>query len=65
MSLQIGFLVFPRVQQLDLTGPYDVLASMPDTEARLIWKSRDCITSSTGLVMRPDTTFDDCPLLEE
>jgi cyclohexyl-isocyanide hydratase len=64
MSLQIGFLLFPRVQQLDLTGPYDVLASMPETEVRLIAKTGDCITSSTGLVMRPDTTYDDCPPLD-
>jgi cyclohexyl-isocyanide hydratase len=64
MALQIGFLVFPRVQQLDLTGPYDVLASMPDTTARLVWKTRDPITSSTGMLLSPDTTFDDCPQLD-
>jgi cyclohexyl-isocyanide hydratase len=64
MALQIGFLIFPRVQLLDLTGPYDVLASMPDTEVRLIWKTRDCITSNTGFVMRSDTSFEDCPPLD-
>lgn len=64
MALQIGFLLFPRVQQLDLTGPYDVLASMPDTSARLVWKTRGPITSSTGMVLSPDTTFDDCPQLD-
>lgn len=64
MALQIGFLLFPRVQQLDLTGPYDVLASMPDTEVRLIWKTRDCITSSTGMVLTPNMTYDECPPLD-
>ncbi|WP_321910547.1 MULTISPECIES: DJ-1/PfpI family protein [unclassified Paraburkholderia] len=64
MALQIGFLVFPSVQQLDLTGPYDVLASMPDTQARLIWKTLDPVRSSTGLMLTPDTTFDDCPPLD-
>ncbi|MFP6560708.1 DJ-1/PfpI family protein [Paraburkholderia sp. B3] len=64
MALQIGFLIFPRVQLLDLTGPYDVLASMADTEVRLISKTRDCITSNTGLVMRSDTSFEDCPPLD-
>ena len=29
MTLHIGFLVFPRVQQLDLTGPHDVFAMVP------------------------------------
>ncbi|CAD6552030.1 Isonitrile hydratase [Paraburkholderia hiiakae] len=64
MALQIGFLLFPRVQQLDLTGPYDVLASMPDTQARLIWKTLDPVRSSTGLMLTPDTTFEDCPPLD-
>lgn len=64
MALQIGFLSFPNVQQLDLTGPYDVLASMPDTRARLIWKTLDPVRSSTGLMLTPDTTFEDCPPLD-
>ena len=29
MTLAIGFLLFPKVQQLDLTGPYEVFASLP------------------------------------
>ncbi|WP_027793865.1 DJ-1/PfpI family protein [Paraburkholderia acidipaludis] len=64
MALQIGFLLFPRVQLLDLTGPYDVLASMADTEVRLISKTRDCITSNNGFVMRSDTSFEDCQPLD-
>ena len=36
MTLQIGLLLFPQVQQLDLTGPYDVLASLPDVKVHLI-----------------------------
>jgi cyclohexyl-isocyanide hydratase len=64
MALQIGFLVFPNVQQLDLTGPYDVLASMPGAQARLVWKTLDPVRSSTGLVLTPDTTFADCPPLD-
>lgn len=64
MALQIGFLVFPGVQQLDLTGPYDVLASMPDTHAQLVWKTRDAVKSSNGFTFTPDVTFGDCPPLD-
>ncbi|MEK1844676.1 MAG: isonitrile hydratase, partial [Pseudomonas sp.] len=64
MTLQIGFLLFPQVQQLDLTGPYDVLASLPDVKVHLIWKDLVPITASTGLVLKPTTTFDDCPPLD-
>ncbi|WP_248800375.1 isonitrile hydratase [Pseudomonas sp. MWU13-2105] len=64
MTLHIGFLLFPKVQQLDLTGPYDVLFSLPDVRIHLIWKDLAPITSSTGLVFTPTTTFEDCPPLD-
>lgn len=64
MTLQIGFLLFPQVQQLDLTGPYDVLASLPDVKVHLIWKDLVPVTASTGLVLKPTATFDDCPALD-
>jgi cyclohexyl-isocyanide hydratase len=64
MTLQIGFLVFPRVQQLDLTGPHEVLASLPDATVRMIWKTREPVVSSNGLTLTPNTTYDDCPPLD-
>lgn len=64
MTLQIGFLLFPQVQQLDLTGPYDVLASLPDVKVHLIWKDLMPVTASTGLLLKPTTTFEDCPALD-
>ncbi|KUZ68959.1 DJ-1/PfpI family protein [Burkholderia ubonensis] len=64
MSLHIGFLVFPGVQQLDLTGPHDVLASLPDAAAHLVWKTREPVASSSGLALTPGHTFADCPPLD-
>ncbi|WGY67934.1 DJ-1/PfpI family protein [Burkholderia cepacia] len=64
MTLHIGLLVFPGVQQLDLTGPHDVLASLPDAAVHLVWKSRDAVASSSGLALTPTCTFDDCPPLD-
>jgi cyclohexyl-isocyanide hydratase len=64
MTLQIGILVFPRVQQLDLTGPYEVFASMPAATVHLVWKDRAAITSATGLVLGPTVTFGECPALD-
>ena len=62
--MDIGFLVFPRVQQLDLTGPYEVLASWREARVRLVAKSRDPVVSATGLRLTPDVTFADCPQLD-
>ncbi|WP_448168764.1 DJ-1/PfpI family protein [Burkholderia ambifaria] len=64
MTLHIGLLVFPGVQQLDLTGPHDVLASLPDATVHLVWKSHDTVASSSGLALAPTCTFDDCPPLD-
>jgi len=64
MNLQIGFLVFPKVQQLDLTGPHDVLASLPGATTHLIWKTREPVVSSNGLVLTPNATYESCPTLD-
>jgi cyclohexyl-isocyanide hydratase len=64
MTLNIGILVFPSVQQLDLTGPYEVFAAIPGAQVHLIWKDRAPITSATGLVLAPTMTFAECPPLD-
>ena len=64
MGLQFGILVFPAVQQLDLTGPYEVFATVPDASVHLIWKDRAPLRSATGLVLTPTMTFAECPALD-
>ena len=64
MTLHIGLLTFPKVQQLDLTGPYDVFASVPGVTVHLVWRNLDPLLSSTGLGLQPTTTFADCPDLD-
>lgn len=64
MTLQIGLLAFPAVQQLDLTGPYEVFASAAGTKVHLVWKTLEPVTSATGLKLIPDMTFADCPQLD-
>ncbi len=63
MSLQIGFLVFPGIQQLDFTGPFEVFGMLPDAEIHLIAPSLEPIVSSTGLTVTPTITYADCPVL--
>ncbi len=64
MPIEIGFLVFPNVQQLDLTGPYEVLASLPGASMHLVWKTLDPVRSSTGLMLQPSVTMAACPPLD-
>ncbi|WP_091737633.1 DJ-1/PfpI family protein [Phenylobacterium immobile] len=64
MGVRFGILAFPNVQQLDLTGPYEVFASAPDAEVHLVWKSLEPLKASTGLSLTPTATFADCPQLD-
>jgi len=64
MTLHIGLLLFPRVQQLDLTGPYEVLASLPGTTMHLVAATLAPVASATGLVLAPTVSFADCPPLD-
>jgi cyclohexyl-isocyanide hydratase len=62
--LRSGMLLFPNLTQLDLTGPYEVLARLPGAETRLVWKTLDPVRSENGLTILPDTPFADCPALD-
>jgi cyclohexyl-isocyanide hydratase len=62
--LQIGLLVFPRVTQLDFTGPLQVFANVPNAKLHLIWKRIEPVPSDSVLAITPTTTFADCPQLD-
>ncbi|MBR0796782.1 DJ-1/PfpI family protein [Bradyrhizobium jicamae] len=63
-ALQIGLLVFPKVTQLDLTGPLQVFSSVPGASVHLIWKRIEPVPSDSVMVLTPTTTFADCPQLD-
>lgn len=62
--LQIGFLVFPNITQLDMTGPLQVLARVPNAKVHVIWKTLDPVMSDAGLALVPNMTFARCPQLD-
>ena len=47
---RIVFILYPRLTQLDFTGPYEVLARMPGAEVVLASKDGGSLVSETGLV---------------
>ena len=57
MTIRIGMLLFPKITQLDLTGPFEVLARLPDVELALLWRSLEPVTSGTGLTIQPTMTW--------
>lgn len=64
MARRIGMLIFPRLTQLDMTGPYEVLARLPDTKVDLVARTLDPVTTDRGMQIVPTVTYDTCPPLD-
>src|SRR5262249_32117104 len=57
----IAMLIYPEFTALDLVGPLQVLAALPGYQVQLVWKTKDLITSDSGLSVKPTMTFKECP----
>ena len=62
--ISVGIVLFEGVTQLDLTGPYEVFARMPNTTVRLVAPTRNPVRTEWGLTIIPDASFDDAPPLD-
>jgi cyclohexyl-isocyanide hydratase len=60
----IGMLLFPRLTQLDLTGPYEVLARLPRTQVHLMAKSLEPVRTDRGMMIVPTIIYAECPQLD-
>ena len=63
-QLNIGFLIFPQLTQLDFTGPLQVLSRLPGAAMHIVAKSHAPVPSDCGLSLVPTTTFAACPSLD-
>jgi len=56
--MRICAVVFPRLTQLDLTGPYEVFSRVPDSDVALVAETMQPVRSEFGLPITPTATFD-------
>src|SRR5256885_9364041 len=52
--LQIGSLLFDGLDQIDLTGPFEVLSRIPNSTYRIYGKSAETVRDLRGLRLTPD-----------
>ena len=64
MTRRIGMLIFPQMTQLDMTGPYEVLARLPDTKVELVARTLNPVTTDRGMQIVPTVTYESCPPLD-
>jgi cyclohexyl-isocyanide hydratase len=57
-------LIFPRLTQLDMTGPYEVLARLPNTKVDLVASTLDPVATDRGMQIVPTVTYETCPPLD-
>ncbi len=60
-KFRIGFLLFPDMTQLDMTGPHQVFALMPGADIHLCARSKESVKSIEGLMFQPSSTYMDAP----
>jgi cyclohexyl-isocyanide hydratase len=64
VHLRIGSLLYEGVDQIDLTGPFEVLSRLPHSTYRIYSKTLDSVRDVKGLRLTPDATLADAPPLD-
>jgi cyclohexyl-isocyanide hydratase len=62
--LQIGSLLFEGLDQIDLTGPFEVLSRIPNSTYRIFGKTIEPVKDISGLRLAPDSVLADAPQLD-
>jgi len=62
--MQIGFVIFDQITQLDFTGPLQVLSRLPEVKIHIIAKTTEPVMSDCNLGLIPTITFEECPPLD-
>jgi len=62
--LHIGSLLFQEIDQIDLTGPFEVLSRIPNSTYRIYGKTAEPVRDLRGLRLTPDAALADAPRLD-
>lgn len=63
-ALRVGSLLFDGLDQMDLTGPFEVFSSMSNSTYRLYGSSTAPVRDMHGLVLQADATLAEAPQLD-
>ncbi len=64
VPLKIGALIYDGIDQIDLTGPFEVLSRIPKSKYQLYAKSTKAVKDVGGLRLIPDAELHHAPLLD-
>src|SRR5271170_319462 len=55
--LDIGAIIYPLIDQIDFTGPFEVLSRLPDSTFHVIGKDLTPVRDMRGLLLTPEVTL--------
>jgi cyclohexyl-isocyanide hydratase len=58
-AIRISAIAFPGMNALDMVGPLEVLARIPQSSISIVWKDKVPIRDMRGMTITPDSTFDE------
>jgi cyclohexyl-isocyanide hydratase len=64
IHLHIGSLLFEGIDQIDLTGPFEVLSRISNSTYRIYGKTAEPVRDLRGLRLTPDAALSDAPRLD-
>jgi len=56
--MEIAALIFPDMDQMDFTGPFEVLSRLPGARVHLVWKELAPVRDAFGLILTPNAAID-------
>ena len=62
--LHIGSILFDGLDQIDFTGPFEVLSRIPNSTLHVAGKTTAPVRDTRGLTLVPDKTFAEVPKLD-
>src|SRR5580704_2092311 len=63
-QLTIDCFVFPKQDQIDFTGPFEVLSRIPNSTVHVIAKTKNPVRDVKGLTLTPEMSLADAPPLD-
>jgi cyclohexyl-isocyanide hydratase len=63
-DLTIGCLIFSRMDQIDFTGPFEVLSRIPDSTIHVMAKTQSPVRDIQGLILTPEMSIADAPAFD-
>jgi cyclohexyl-isocyanide hydratase len=62
--LNIGAIIFPHLDQIDFTAPFEVLSRLPNSTFHILWKEKMPVKDIQGLILTPQKTLSESPQLD-